>query len=566
MNENTTQVPPAEHVPVTPPEEVVVSAEEVAVQAVEQEGSTSTVPVEEVPVAEEITVVETRDGQPADYAEQPSGTLEPSVVQSAKDRPEFAAAVQAQKGAGRFTFTKRAKIITAAVAGVVVLVGGIGAFVLAQGKPEAQVAVTKQSTAVTTPKLGLAVTVADGTVTFQHGSGAWEKLTTASQLAEGDSVKTAGASRAVLTLDDGSALRLDADTTVKLVSLAADDVKIGQTAGMAYSRVVPSSRSYTVSVDNVQYKAMGTAFSTVNTTKDKGVQVYQSSVKVSDVTDAVTEGKQYYTDSTDANAKKKVVDINLDSLAGNSFIQWNLSEDQKVDTFKDKMGVLTKVKELAEQKAKEAESQTSQTTQGASITLTGSASGNSAALKWSLAGVSAPNGFKLVRSTTTSAPTYGKDEYAYVSDASARSYTWKSDTSGTYWFRVCAYQPSQGSCTNYSNAVKLSVTKSASEDKPSSDGVTRGTMKVSLVEGTKVSWTYTGKAPYGYKIVSSKTNNAPTYPEDNWAYISDSSASQGNIPTNQGKGTYYVRVCAYTNYVGESPCVDYSNTITVTKN
>lgn len=92
-----------------------------------------------------------------------------------------------------------------------------------------------------------------------------------SQLKEGDAVRTADG-RVVLTLDDGSALRLDANTNVTLTSLVATDVKIAQTGGTAYSRVVPSERSYTVTVDGAEYKALGTAFSTINHTDEKGVR------------------------------------------------------------------------------------------------------------------------------------------------------------------------------------------------------------------------------------------------------------------------------------------------------
>ena len=371
------------------------------------------------------------------------------------------------KVAGLFTSKKQA-VIAAVMAGVLVLGGGAAAFALLYQAPvpEAQVADTTQVKQVA--KMGVAVTLVDGAAEYQRGAGAWQALTADSQLKEGDAVRTADG-RVVLTLDDGSALRLDANTNVTLTSLVATDVKIAQTGGTAYSRVVPSERSYTVTVDGAEYKALGTAFSTINHTDEKGVQVYQSSVKVKGVTDAVTEGKQYFKASADAALKDKVTDINLDTAAENEFLQWNLGEDEKVDTFKSKLGLLPKVKERAEQKAKEQEEATEKekttkkdgkneqkdkVTRGS---ITATAQGTT--VNWTYSG-KAVHGYKLVYSKNTNTPTFGSDNAIYYSDPASTSGKLSNKDglpSGTYWVRICAYTAGSESepCVDYSDTVNV---------------------------------------------------------------------------------------------------------------
>lgn len=394
-----------------------------------------------------------------DEAKEPTTAALVNVPEPSQPKPS--------KVAGLFTSKKQA-VIAAVMAGVLVLGGGAAAFALLYQAPvpEAQVADTTQVKQVA--KMGVAVTLVDGAAEYQRGAGAWQALTDDSQLKEGDAVRTADG-RVVLTLDDGSALRLDANTNVTLTSLVATDVKIAQTGGTAYSRVVPSERSYTVTVDGAEYKALGTAFSTINHTDEKGVQVYQSSVKVKGVTDAVTEGKQYFKASADAALKDKVTDINLDTAAENEFLQWNLGEDEKVDTFKSKLGVLPKVKERAEQKAKEQEEATEKekTTkkdgkneQKDKVTRGSiAATAQGTTVNWTYSG-KAVHGYKLVYSKNTDTPTFGSDNAIYYSDPASTSGKLSNKDglpSGTYWVRICAYTAGSESepCVDYSNTVNV---------------------------------------------------------------------------------------------------------------
>lgn len=442
------------------------------------------------------------------------------------------------------------------LAGVFVLALLAGFFIAWQftSRPAAQTNSQVSSSSKSSPKLGVSIALVDGTAKLKPVSGDWRELKAGQTVAEGSQVQTDKASRVVLAFDDGSALRLDASTTVKLDSLDPKNIKISQLAGTAYSRVVPSERKYVVAVDSKTYTAEGTAFSTTNNADEKGVQVYQSAVKVSQADTSVAEGKQFYDKNKDAKLEDKVTDIDLKGLEGDDFIKWNIDQDKKHKDFKDKLGVLAQVG--IEQKDESDKPTNEQPTVPNALQLTGSAVSGGAQLSWTLNGVSAPSGFKLLRSQTTSTPTYGVDEYKYISAAGARSYTWSSSKSGTYWFRACIYV--SGKCTNYSNSIQLTVTASEKDDSDKGK-VTRGSMSLSVASDGKATWSYTGKAIYGYKLVYSK-DPSPVYPGDDYKYYSDSDTTSGTVSVSNS-GNYYVRVCAYTNGTESDKCVDYSNQV-----
>ncbi|MFZ1361176.1 MAG: FecR domain-containing protein, partial [Candidatus Saccharimonadales bacterium] len=341
-------------------------------------------------------------------------------------------------------------------------------------------------------KMGIAASVIDGTVTYQNqGSSAWDALTPATQLAEGAQVKTAADSRAVLTLDDGSALRLDSDSTVELTSLTVETVRVKQLSGTVYSRVVPSDRSYVIQIDDNQYEAMGTAFTTIKNQFEQGVQVFHSRVKTGDAKAIVSEGKQYFYANTDAQLQGKVTDINFDALADNDFIKWNLSEDEKSAVYKNALGILLKVREKYEQKIKDklqedqraqqalkqaqeqaaklkAEKETAEkqkqekqhetkpkVTRG---TMTLSNTGET--FNWSYTG-QAVHGYKLVYSKSNTVPTFGVDEAIYFGSINETSGSLpdksKTGGDGTYYVRVCAYTAGSENapCVDYSSAITI---------------------------------------------------------------------------------------------------------------
>ena len=436
---------------------------------------------------------------------------------------------------------KSKKKLILAVSAVVVLALGVGAYFF-MNKESTPVAETSTQT---TPKLGVAVTLIDGTAKFSTDGQTWNGLTTETSLVEGDWVSTDAASRVILTLDDGSVIRLDESSSLSLTDLSADNVVVTNESGDVYTRVVTSERTFIVMVDEVGYTAQGTAYLTVNETTSKGVQVLQSSVKVvSSEETTVTEGKQFYKTHDNAELKDKVTDISVDGLKSSSFMVWNLEQDKQSEAFKDKLGYLAKIEEAPAPAPTPAPAT-------ASIKLSGSTVENGVKLNWSVSNIGSVEGFKVVRSKKTTSPTYGKDEANYASGSSARTLTWKDGSGITYHYRVCGYV--NKTCTVYSNSVTL-----ASPYLPPTP-VTDGTMTLDIT-GTVASWTFTGVAPHGYKLVVGNNGSTPSY-FDNILKKGASSSPLDFNGSGLSAGTYSVRVCAYTN--DSNGCSNYSDTETL---
>lgn len=387
--------------------------------------------------------------------------------------------------------TNKRLIILAAISILLIVVIGIAVAWLLKTKDASTGTEHTSSLPTEQPKLGVAITLVDGTTEYMKPGANWQAATASTELKEGDSIRTLNASRAVLTLDDGSAIRLDAGSTIKLISLAANHVKIQQVDGTIYSRVaVNSERRYVVMTSDGTYEALGTAFTTTETETESGVQVYHSSVKTNLSSEPIDEGKQYYKVNRAASLQGKITDIDVDGLVGNDFISWNLSEDEKDPHLADKLGILARIKEraeakererlnaevaareqaekeAAEQAAKEAEmkkkaeeAKQNNTPKGPVERGTMTLVNTGGTLRWTYTG-KAIYGYKLVYSKKTTKPTFGKDSSIYFSDIDTMSASLplKNIDDGKYYVRICAYTADTDpeGCVDYSNFVVMSL-------------------------------------------------------------------------------------------------------------
>jgi len=428
-----------------------------------------------------------------------------------------------------------------------VLVAAVLAFFLTRPADTPVQFTTKKSQAKAA-QLGVAPTLVEGSVEYSLTGKTWQALTDKVNLKAGNEVRTSSDGRVVLTLDDGSAIRLGSNSAVTLKSLDVKNVRLENTAGEVYNRVITSAtRTYTVAVDGVDMVAKGTAFRTKNTADAKGVEVFQSTVQVESVN--VPEGKAFFTASSDAAKKDKISDLDLNALKGDAFLKWNVEQDKQMTEAKDKLGVLVDIDKPA---LTPVPAPTTTQTQANGIVLSGSLSGYSGKFSWKVTGVDTSKGFKLVRSASTKTPVYPGDSAQFISSSAARSTSLDLDGGKTYYFRVCAYRGD--SCDSYSNTVTLTT-----PPKESGGGSTITPGAVTLnISGSTLSWTLAGTAPNGFKVVVSKTQN-PTYPENYKHYTSATSYDLAGASLESGLN--YVRVCKYT---GDG-CTDYSNQVTYTK-
>ncbi len=187
--------------------------------------------------------------------------------------------------------------------------------------------------------------------------------------------------------------------------------------------------------------------------------------------------------------------------------------------------------------------------------LKGYASTDGIYLSWSLSGITAPKGFKLVKSLSAY-PSYPGDSAVYI-NPDTRSYTWKILDGKTWNFRICVYEG--GACGTYSNNLKI-VAKSSG----AASGEIYGTLSLTgwIKTGRIVvlSWALSGNSPYGYKLVKSIEPN-PVYPGDEYYYTSSPDMKGSYAWDVKEAGTYHFRVCAYN---GGGGCVFYSNDHSIT--
>lgn len=436
---------------------------------------------------------------------------------------------------------KRRTIIIALTGIVLIIIGALAYWYLVHMR---QPSTSTNLSTVSVQLMGGEANLIDGSAEVSANNKTWQKFSVGDSIKQGKYYRTNADGRLIIALDDGSAIRLNTGTTIKLDRLSAKNILVTNISGEVYTRIVKSDRIFTVSVASKTYRAMGTAYKTINTDSAKGVEVYESTVKVQNQVD-VAEGKYYYDTYVDTAHQQKVEDIPSDKLKQDAFILWNYEQDKKSTEFKNSLGYLKKIDETTP-----AQTTAQATTTTASIALNGSKTDTGIALSWTLNNVSVTKGFKVVKGTSAN-PSYGKDDAVFV-DANSRSYKWKISNGGTYHFRVCLY--GENGCSLYSNDISVTAPVYSVEE-PS------GSVSLSRTSGANFAWTLNGGAPYGFKLVWSK-NTGPTYPNrdgDKYAYYSDAATRAGAI--DETSGTFYVRVCLYTS---THTCTIYSNELGVT--
>lgn len=396
--------------------------------------------------------------------------------------------------------------------------------------------------------LGAAATFIEGVAEFHSGDENWTEIDGSVNLAEGYTVRTGSNSRLVITLDDGSAVRLNSDSMATLQTLNSQSVGIINGAGEIYTRVVTSdSRTFSVIVNGDSYDAMGTAYKTSNTADIKGVDVYQSNVKAGNTT--VAEGEAYFTQHTDQKKQGTVSKINLDSLKNDEFLKWNAELDKQDVDFADKLGVLEGI-DGDENDKKGEKPDTSPAPRGIVASAVKTTSGIKVA--WTVSELNTDDGFKVVYSKKSDVPVYGTDASHLVSSKDARSAFLELTDGKKYYVRVCVYRPDQSTCTDYSNRVTV---RAPIVEK---DPVLSGDINASL-SGKTLNWTLDGgTAPYGYEVVFNTSGN-PVYPNHNPTYTGDTSKDLSKLELSSG--TYHFRVCKWTNGTQDESCVDYSNDV-----
>lgn len=350
-------------------------------------------------------------------------------------------------------------------------------------------------------------------------------------LQEGDMIKTGDNGKAILSLDDGSVLRLNNNTEVELTSLHPNSIVITNKKGEVYSRIADLERSFEVKIDEYSMKSLGTAYLTKNMDSEKGVEVFESSVefKKADESKTIEQGKEYYF-VKDGKENNEIGELNLDDLKEDEFVVWNRSEDLKLEDFKNKMGFLQNIDgvmlEISTPKNEA-------TTEDSEILVEGKTDTDA----------------KVYINDTEVTNTDGKFSQKIalemgenkINVRAENSLGHKNEKSLKVTRRERAQEQNQESNQQQQQGASISLSGSATDD------------------GINFSWTVTGvDISQGFKLVKSESAS-PVYPGNDYQYLSDNATRSYKWSIQDGK-TYHFRVCQY---LGGS-CGVYSNNITVT--
>jgi hypothetical protein len=374
------------------------------------------------------------------------------------------------------------------------------------------------------------------------------------ELEQGDELITYPNTRLVLSLDDGSVIRINENAKVALSELLPASIILGNEKGTMFARVTKDvEHTFAVKAKTYTVTSMGTAFSVENEDEVK-VKVYESAVTITESSSfeatgsAETEVKQ--NEQWEETTKETEVLADSD-IAQNEFLAWSVKEDN--------IALSTPTPSATPKStAKPTEKKTEANPGTGSITLTASATGEGVALSWQVSGdLNVSSGFKIVKKTSEN-PSFPGDPYQYLSNSDARSYTWSLKDGQTWHFRVCQYIG--GTCGVYSNDVSV---QAPSGGESTTTQVKSITLTGQKGEGNKVnlSWNIDGNSPLGFKVVWSR-NSGPTYPNrdgDHYHYYSESGKRDDEVGSLDGGATYYFRVCEYLG----GKCGVYSNEVSI---
>lgn len=186
----------------------------------------------------------------------------------------------------------------------------------------------------------------EGLVAAKGADGKWIEAETSLLIEEGMSLRVEGTGKAVINLDDGSAVRLNDSSIVTFSSLDPNHIQITNEQGEVYTRVMPGdNKVFDVTVGDQTYQALGTAYKTVCYDDVKGVEVYESKVKIlgltTDNTIIVEQGNKYFVVNLNApDMASTILEIDPASIKEDSFVMWNKDLDEQIAEFKNKLGVL----------------------------------------------------------------------------------------------------------------------------------------------------------------------------------------------------------------------------------
>ncbi len=280
-------------------------------------------------------------------------------------------------------------------------------------------------------------------VTYLTGQ-AW-KLTADQQTAlgendllqEGETIVTGEESRVVLAFDDGSIVRLGAQTQLNLSQLKSAAMILDEQSGILFARVnKDKAHKFLVRAGGLEIESWGTAFSVAKQGEEVEVKVFENKVKIKENKQEKAEVGEKEKWQKTVNKVEKLTQADVED----EFLSWSLKqENQKL--FPSSSSTPKPSPTSGEVK---------------SINLSGQETvAGQVELSWVVNG-DASLGYRVLWSPNPEPiyPCRDQDQYFYNSSPDFKSDTVTDLEQGqTYYFRVC--EDLDGKCGTYSNQISF---------------------------------------------------------------------------------------------------------------
>lgn len=378
--------------------------------------------------------------------------------------------------------------------------------------------------------------VADGDVEVKKaGEDRWMEAKQGDVLNQGDSLKTGEESRAVLELDNGDAVRLNASSEIDLESMNPQAIVMEQVSGESYNRVASSDENtYTIKAQGIEAQALGTAytFSSNEAEKQVAVYVYESKVKLN-LEDTKIDELSKAIINTEEN-KVEISEMSEEEY-GHEFVSWNREKDKELGLqCHEADGPTVEISEPADGVTTEAES---------------------VAVKGTVTAIS--ENYPLRKIKVNGDIYTSKDENGKGFDLADG--TFDVDVAlneGENVITVVAYDI----YWNSSDEVTVTITRTVPEPPAPENYFYISSISSPSSGKIRVKWVMTGfSAPHGFKVIKADHVN-PVYPGDSYKYLSNADVREYTW-TGLSSGTYHVRVCIYN---GSGGCTRYTQDKAIT--
>jgi hypothetical protein len=394
--------------------------------------------------------------------------------------------------------------------------------------------------------LGATILIDEGTIQIiSQETGEWQDANTTTVLEQGAELRTVGAtSRAVIGFDDGSALRLDANSEVVLEEMTTERIVIKHVSGYTYNRVLPSeSITYVVTSKDAQYEALGTAFRTASTGDEQSVEVYHSSVIETNTNKTPKEGEKLVIENkTNPSENGSITKLDIEDVKNDPFMEWNRELDLNDENFKDTLGFLSDVTApeitidkndgdvvLLEPNASEGTIElTGKTESSAKLTVQSKSQSGSSPVGVSVAGDG------TFKTPVLTAP-IGNSVFEFIA-------TDRAGNKNVSTLRITFQKKSQ---PVIGNAVSFVLSSTIDNNN----------------EKLQLNWKIKGiEAPDGYKVVYEKGNQNPVFNQgSSQSFPTKETSGSIKFDNFNGSGTHYVKVCIYD--ANSGTCGQYSNSV-----